>query len=142
MTSAADEKDAIRELMARYCHALDACQFGEVASLFAEEGEWTTTYGSARGRAQIEALLTSVVPKPGEGPQRKHYITNIIVTLAGDRASARSDYLVVRESERGLMPVMGGTYMDEFAKREGVWQFVKKQLVHDIVGDMALKTKK
>ena len=64
--------------------------------------------------AQIEALLTSVVPKPGEGPQRKHYITNIIVTLAGDRASARSDYLVVRESERGLMPVMGGTYMDEF----------------------------
>jgi uncharacterized protein (TIGR02246 family) len=142
MTSAADEKDAIRELMARYCHALDACQFDEVASLFAEEGEWTTTYGSARGRAQIEALLTSVVPKPGGGPQRKHYITNIIVTLAGDRASARSDYLVVRESERGLMPVMGGTYMDEFAKREGVWQFVKKQLVHDIVGDMALKTKK
>jgi hypothetical protein len=40
------------------------------------------------------------------------------------------------------MPVMGGTYMDEFAKREGVWQFVKKQLVHDIVGDMALKNKK
>ena len=81
MTSAADEKDAIRELMARYCHALDACQFGEVASLLRRGGEWTTTYGSARGRAQIEALLTSVVPKPGEGPQRKHYITNIIVTL-------------------------------------------------------------
>jgi uncharacterized protein (TIGR02246 family) len=142
MTSSADEKDAIRELMARYCHALDACQFAEVASLFAEEGEWTTTYGSARGRTQIEALLTGVVPKPGEGPQRKHYITNIIVTLAGDRATARSDYLVVRESERGLMPVMGGTYTDEFAKREGIWQFVRKQLVHNIVGDMALKNKK
>jgi uncharacterized protein (TIGR02246 family) len=142
MTSAADEKDAIRELMARYCHALDACRFGEVASLFTEDGEWTTTYGSARGRAQIEALLASVVPKPGEGPQRKHYITNIIITLAGDRAGARSDYLVVRESERGLMPVMGGTYMDAFAKREGMWQFARKQLVHDIVGDMALKNRR
>jgi uncharacterized protein (TIGR02246 family) len=142
MTSAADEKDAIRELMARYCHALDACQFGEVASLFTEDGEWTTTYGSARGRAQIEALLASVVPKPGEGPQRKHYITNVIITLAGDRASARSDYLVVRESERGLMPVMGGTYMDAFAKREGMWQFARKQLVHNIVGDMALKNRR
>ena len=141
MTSAADEKDAIRELMARYCHALDACQFGEVASLFAEDGEWTTTYGSARGRAQIEALLTSVVPKPGEGPQRKHYITNIVITLAGDRADARSDYLVVRESDGGLMPVMGGTYMDTFVKREGGWQFARKQLVHNIVGDMALKNK-
>jgi uncharacterized protein (TIGR02246 family) len=141
MTSAADEKDAIRELMARYCHALDACRFGEVASLFAEDGEWTTTYGSAHGRAQIEALLTSVVPKPGEGPQRKHYIANILITLAGDHASARSDYLVVRESERGLMPVMGGTYMDKFVKREGGWLFARKQLVHNIVGVMALKNK-
>ena len=142
MTSAADEKDAIRELMARYCHALDACQFGEVASLFAEEGEWTTIYGSARGRAQIEALLTSVVPKPGEGPQRKHYITNIIVTLAGDRASARSDYLVVRESDNGLLPVMGGTYKDAFVRQDGSWRFSRKELVHDIVGDMALKSRR
>src|SRR5262245_62344332 len=63
MTSTADEKDAIRELMARYCHALDACKFSEVASLFAEDGEWTTTYGKARGRTQIETLLASVVPK-------------------------------------------------------------------------------
>jgi uncharacterized protein (TIGR02246 family) len=140
MTSAADEKDAIRELMARYCHALDACKFREVASLFAEDGEWTTTYGSARGRAQIESLLAGVVPKPGEGPQRKHYISNIIVTFAGeDRASARSDYLVIRESPAGLMPVMGGTYLDIFVKQEGQWQFARKELVHNIVGDMALK---
>jgi uncharacterized protein (TIGR02246 family) len=140
MTSTADEKDAIRELMARYCHALDACRFSEVASLFAEDGEWTTTYGSACGRAQIESLLASVVPKPGEGPQRKHYITNMIVTLASeDRASARSDYLVIRESQGGLIPVMGGTYLDIFVKREGGWQFVRKKLVHNIEGDMALK---
>jgi len=140
MNSAADEKDAIRELMARYCHALDACRFGEVASLFADDGEWTTTYGKASGRMQIEILLASVVPKPGEGPQRKHYITNIIVTLAGeDRANARSDYLVIRESPGGLIPVMGGTYLDNFVKREGEWQFLRKELVHNIAGDMGLK---
>ena len=140
MISTADEKDAIRELMARYCHALDACRFGEVASLFAEDGVWTTTYGNARGRTQIETLLASVVPKPGEGPQRKHYISNIIVTLAGeDRANARSDYLVIRESPAGLIPVMGGTYLDMFVKREGEWQFLRKELVHNIAGDMGLK---
>ena len=140
MTSTADEKDAIRELMARYCHALDACEFSEVASLFTEDGEWTTTYGKARGRTQIEALLASVVPKPGEGPQRKHYTSNIIVTLtSGDRASARSDYLVIRESPGGLIPVMGGTYLDIFVKCEGEWQFLRKELVHNIAGDMGLK---
>ena len=139
MSNTADEKDAIRELMARYAQALDAGRFAEVASLFAEEGVWTTTYGTARGRSEIAAMFERVVPKKGEGPQRKHYITNIIVTLAGDTAQAVSDYLVVRESERGLLPVMGGTYRDAFVKRAGVWQFARKELQHDIVGDMALK---
>ncbi len=144
MPSAADEKDAIRETMARYCYALDACRFADVAALFAEDGEWTTNYGSARGRKEIEALLTSNVPKPGEGPQRKHYITNIIIKLDGDHADTESDYLVVREPDAGsqlkhLLPVMGGRYKDKFVKRGGVWQFARKELEHHIWGDMALK---
>lgn len=134
-----EDKDAIREVMARYCHALDACRFDDVASLFAEDGEWTTDYGSARGRMEIAAFLASVVPLKGEGPQRKHYITNIVITLDGDHAQTRSDYLIIRESERGLIPVMGGSYHDRFVRRGGGWFFARKELVHDIVGDMALK---
>ncbi len=139
MTFAADEKDAIREQMARYCHHLDACQFDAVAGVFAPDGEWTTDYGTARGREAIAALLASVVPKPGEGPQRKHYITNILIELDGDGANVRSDYLVVRQADNGLLPVMGGTYRDRFVKQDGKWLFQRKALVHDIVGDMALK---
>jgi uncharacterized protein (TIGR02246 family) len=139
MASAADEKDAIRELMASYAYALDACKFTEVAALFTENGEWTTSYGSARGRGEIAALLDRNVPKPGEGPQRKHYITNIIIRLEGETARATSDYLVVRESPSGLLPVMGGRYKDDFVKQGGAWRFVRKELEHHIWGDMALK---
>ena len=139
MSSLADEKDAIREVMARYCHALDAGRFDEVAGLFAEDGEWTTDYGEAQGREAIEALLTRNVPRKGEGPQRKHFITNIVIRLEGDAADARSDYLIIRESDDGLIPVMGGTYLDRFEKRDGEWRFRRKELIHDIAGDMALK---
>lgn len=139
MASVIEEKDAIREVMARYCHALDECRFGDVAALFAVDGEWTTNYGAACGRKAIEALLVSVVPRPGEGPQRKHYITNTLIKVDGDRAESRSDYLVVRESETGLLPVMGGTYLDSFIKIGDEWFFARKQLVHNIVGNMALK---
>jgi len=136
----ADEKDAIREVMARYCHALDAGEFDKVANLFAEDGEWTTDYGSAVGREAIEALITGNVPRKGEGPQRKHFITNTVIDIDGDNADCRSDYLIIRESEEGLIPVMGGTYMDKFVKRDGRWQFRRKELIHDITGaDMALK---
>jgi uncharacterized protein (TIGR02246 family) len=139
MSQAADDKDAIRELMARYCYALDACDFAGVAALFAADGEWTTSYGAARGRHAIEELLASIVPRPGEGPQRKHYITNIVIRLDGDRATATSDHLVVRESEHGLLPVMGGRYIDAFARIDGAWAFARKELEHHISGDMALK---
>lgn len=142
MSNAADEKDAIRELMARYAQNLDAGHFAETAALFADDAIWTTTYGTARGPIEIQAMFERIVPRRGEGPQRKHYITNIIVTLSGDTAEAVSDYLVVRESERGLLPVMGGTYRDSFVKRAGAWRFSRKELQHDIVGDMALKNGK
>jgi uncharacterized protein (TIGR02246 family) len=134
-----EDKDTIREVMAAYCHALDACRFAEVASLFADDGVWTTDYGEARGRAAIEAMLRGIVPVKGEGPQRKHYITNIIIKVTGDAASSISDYLVVRESGPDLIPVMGGTYKDQWVRQDGTWRFQRKELVHDIAGDMALK---
>jgi uncharacterized protein (TIGR02246 family) len=137
-----EDKDAIREVMAAYCHALDKCQFETVAGLFAEDGIWTTDYGHAQGRQAIADMIRSVVPLKGEGPQRKHYITNIIIKVEGDRANSISDYLIIRESGKDLIPVMGGTYRDAWIKTNGNWQFHRKELVHDIAGDMALKNKR
>jgi len=134
-----EDKDTIREVMAAYCHALDAGRFADVARLFADDGVWTTDYGEAKGRAAIEEMLRSIVPVKGEGAQRKHYITNIIIKVNGDRAESTSDYLVIRESGRDLIPVMGGTYKDEWVRQDGTWRFKRKELVHDIAGDMALK---
>jgi uncharacterized protein (TIGR02246 family) len=134
-----EDKDAIREIMAAYCHALDGCRFAEVAGFFADDAVWTTDYGEARGRKAIEDMLRSVVPARGEGPQRKHFITNIIIKVDGDQASSVADYLVVRESGQNLIPVMGGTYRDQWVREGGGWRFKRKEIVHDIGGDMALK---
>ncbi len=142
MSAVLEAKDAIRELMAAYAQALDACRFADVAACFAADGEWTTDYGAARGPAEIEKFISGIVPVKGEGPQRKHYITNIIITVDGDTASAVSDYLIVRESQNGLIPVMGGTYKDRFVKTPVGWRFSRKELVHDIKGDMALKNRR
>lgn len=131
-------KDAIRETMARYCHALDAGDFAGVAALFTVDGVWTTDYGTADGRAAIAAFLATIVPTKGNGPQRKHYICNVVIDVTGPEASSVADYLIIRESETGLIPVMGGTYKDTFRQVDGRWQFTRKTLFHNIAGDMAL----
>ena len=44
------EKDEIRELLARYCFALDADRFEEMAALFTPDGVWETAFGTGTGR--------------------------------------------------------------------------------------------
>ena len=133
------DRDAIRELPQRYCDCVWRGDVDGLVSLFADDGVWTTDYGEAKGRDAIEQMLRSIVPVKGEGPQRKHYITNIIIKVSGDGADSISDYLVVRESGPDLIPVMGGTYKDKWVRQDGTWRFKRKELVHDISGDMALK---
>ena len=101
MSAVLEAKDAIRELMAAYAQALDACRFADVAACFAPDGEWTTDYGAARGPAEIEAFIRGIVPVKGEGPQRKHYITNIIV--AGRRRH-RERRVGLSDRPRGRRP--------------------------------------
>src|SRR5690606_41285936 len=125
-----EEKDAIRETMARYCQALDAGEYDGVAALFAENGEWTTDYDRAVGPAAIEAMLTRNVPRKGEGPQRKHYVANSVIDGNGEEATAVSNYLIIRESENGLIPVMCGTYKDRVRKRGGQGRFARKEPTH------------
>ena len=45
------DKDEIRELLARYCFALDADRFEEMAALFTQDGVWETAFGTGTGRA-------------------------------------------------------------------------------------------
>ena len=85
----------------------------------------------------IEALVACLSSDLRGGILFKNedHLTNV----DGDSASAVSDYLIIRESENGLIPVMGGTYKDQFRKTPAGWRFSRKELVHDIKGDMALK---
>ena len=69
--SVLEDKDAIREIMAAYCHALDTCRFADVASLFADDAVWTTDYGEARGRKRRKPRLDTQQRRKNQagGPQ-------------------------------------------------------------------------
>ena len=86
-----EDKEAIRELLARYCFLLDGYRLDQFAALFTADGEWTSRNGTAKGPADIERLLRGMVPEPAPGRRRKHFTANIIVDLAGDSATVISN---------------------------------------------------
>jgi 3-phenylpropionate/cinnamic acid dioxygenase small subunit len=131
-----EDKDAIRELLHRYCFCMDEGRFTELAALFTEDGEWIAPYRSVKGPADIAAWLQQSVPPQ---PQRMHYVMNSIIDCDGTRATARSNYLVMVEGTEGPVPSVCGSYDDVLVKRPEGWRFLRRQLIHAFKGDMALR---
>jgi hypothetical protein len=136
---ALEDKDTIRELLAEYCFLLDGYHLKEFGQLFTEDGVWTSRNGSASGPAGIEAFLRELVPPPAPGASRKHFTTNIIIHLDGDRAEVISNFLVVRDSAAGPVISVAGTYRDVVARQGAKWLFSSRELSHDIAGESGLR---
>jgi 3-phenylpropionate/cinnamic acid dioxygenase small subunit len=136
--NAVADKDAIRELLARYCFLLDGYKLKEFAALFTADGEWISRNGQAAGPEAIERLLRGLVPEPAPGKRRKHFTTNILVDLAGDSATVVSNFLVVRDSAAGPVIAVAGTYDDTVVRTNEGWKFKSRRLSHDIAGESGL----
>ncbi len=130
-----EDKDTIRELMHRYCFCMDEGRFAELSGLFADDGVWCAPYRTATGPADIEAWLTQSVPPV---PKRMHYVMNSIVSVEGDAATARSNYLVMVEGPEGPVPSVCGTYADRFVRTPNGWRFQRRELIHAFKGEMRL----
>jgi 3-phenylpropionate/cinnamic acid dioxygenase small subunit len=123
MPTAVDDKDAIRELLAEYCFRLDDGRFAEMAALFTEDGTWDTAFGKAVGHAAIAALAQSLRERAGAArPRAVHLVTNIVIALDGDRARARSNWMVIENNAAGPKIGSGGAYLDDIAKTSGRWR--------------------
>ena len=139
--AALEDKDAIRELLARYCFLLDGYRLAEFAALFTADGEWISRNGKAVGPEAIEKLLRDLVPEPALGSRRKHFTANIIIDLSGDSATVISNFLVVRDSEAGPVIAVAGTYDDIVVRTATGWKFRSRRLSHDIAGESGLNVK-
>ena len=136
MTTPNEDKEAIRELFSEYCFRMDDRRFAELGALFTEDGDWIARYARARGPAEIAALMARNIPAE---PKRKHFVMNSLIRLDGDRASARTSYLVVLQASGArLVPSVAGTYEDVLVRTTGGWRFRERRLVHDLAAELGL----
>jgi uncharacterized protein (TIGR02246 family) len=129
-----EEKDAIREVMAEYCFRLDNGRFPEMAALFTEDGTWDTAFGKGTGRAAIEALVQRIRQSATPLPRAIHHVTNIVIKLEGNIATAFSNWVTVQNSDQGPKVGSAGSYTDEMVKQDGHWLFRYRKIdrfIHD-----------
>ncbi len=140
MASQPEEKEAIRDLMSAYCFHVDNGEFDKFAELFTEDAIFEAgPFGKLQGRKAIHEFINAQVPRPGEGPARKHCTFNHIIRVNGGEARADSYIIVVRESSGGIMASLAGRYEDLLVKEAGEWRFKVRKIHFDISGDLGLK---
>ena len=140
MASILEEKDAIRDLLSAYCFHVDDCEFDKFAALFAADAIFEPgPQGKYQGRDAIRKFISSVVPRAGEGPARKHCTMNHMISVNGSEATANSYIVVVREADGGIIPSLAGRYEDLLVKENGEWRFKVRKIHFDITGDLGLK---
>lgn len=118
-----EEKDAIREMLAKYCYFSDSMDTENFESLWAEDAVLIGPDGTKiEGRQAISEMI-SAGGKSLLGTM-KHLTTNEIISVTGDTATAMCTILVPTQSGNGkIMLKLTGIYRDKLRKLDGVWVF-------------------
>jgi 3-phenylpropionate/cinnamic acid dioxygenase small subunit len=133
------DRAEIENLQARYMFALDWQDAEAYASTFTEDGILDWARGIVRGRAAIRAemdtirarMFTNQSPGTSGPPTRlRHMITNLVLRVDGDRATAKAYWFEMRNDgqEHSVRIIGYGHYDDELRKVNGEWLFASRRI--------------
>ncbi len=123
MSSALEDKEAIRELVARYCHTIDAGRTEEWVACFTEDGVFDSPIlGRWEGRAKLREFTKHYAEWTGDATAR-HNVSNLLIELDGERARVECYLLMTHATAGETHVVVSGTYEHRLAKVDGAWRF-------------------
>src|SRR3954454_22708676 len=131
--------EQIRNLLGRYCEAMDLADWSAVGALFAE-GALTEEHGQdvARGAEAVAGLYRGMVQLYDGTPRTRHLTINTVIEVSGETAMCRSAFLVLQQLEGGpLQPIAAGRYRDRFACSDGTWSFTERAFLLEQTGDLS-----
>jgi uncharacterized protein (TIGR02246 family) len=129
-----EDREEIERLLLDYGRHLDARDFRAYSLLFAKDGEWQGGFGKVAGPAQIQAFMEKAM---GTGPNRAnnyHLLSNFVITVDGDTATAWSRWAFVVPGERGAVISQAGRYDDTLVREDGHWRFRRRVASNDTAG--------
>jgi 3-phenylpropionate/cinnamic acid dioxygenase small subunit len=81
----------------------------------------------------------TVIIHPDGTPRTQHVVSNLVVEVADDRASAAArSYVTVFQAlpDAPLRPIAAGRYADRFVRRDDGWRFAARTVDIRLVGDV------
>ncbi|MEY2855125.1 MAG: hypothetical protein RL030_2257 [Pseudomonadota bacterium] len=143
----ANDRAEIEDLQGRYLFALDWQDPELYASTFTEDGVLVWSGGTVNGRTAIVKEMqqareadakahAAAAPLPAF--KRRHYVSNLVLRVDGDRATARAFWFEFNNDGADRKPYVGayGHYEDDLRRVDGRWLFTRRQIFNEQRKDM------
>ena len=128
------DRHQIYQVLLRYCRGIDRADPELLRSVYhdgAASRHWSREFSDAK----TDFVEFAVRRIEGFGMVTQHHITNCLIEVDGDSASAET-YLIALQPTRvedgtEVLSIIGGRYLDRFERRDGRWGLVKRSVVND-----------
>ena len=143
--TAFDDWHAVQNLLFTFAELTDLGRLDDAVALF-EHATYSHEHvgeGMAvvhRGSADVKAaVLAGTRFFPDGTPRTRHVISNVVIDLDGDVATARSYLTVFQQTDTlPLQPVASGRYVDRFERVDGSWRWADRVIrAGFLVGDIS-----
>jgi len=121
---AIEDRTAIVELTARYCHLARNRDVEGIVDLFCEDGVMQAGDVLEKGRARLRTMYRDALAELGPMP----CVHNHVVALDGDEATGRCS-VEIRMLRNGEAVTAAGHYEDAFRRVGSQWKFARRNLV-------------
>jgi hypothetical protein len=143
----ARDRAEIEDLQGRYLFALDWQDPQLYASTFTPDGVLVWAGGTVTGRQAIVSEMTKAREvdaraaagvAPLRPARRRHFISNLVLRIDGDRATGRAYWFEFNNDIRDRRPYLGayGHYEDELRRVAGHWLFTRRRIFNEQRDDM------
>lgn len=120
--AAMEAKDEIRELTARYCHAVVDGDAETIVGLFCDDGAFRTKKFEYRGDAELRGMYEGGVGAKSHKP----FIQNHVIELTSATEATGRCSVEIRIFENDEAITAAGHYLDAYRKQDGRWLFADR----------------
>lgn len=140
------DKIEIGELQSRYMFAIDWQDAEVYASVFTEDATLEWPEGSAQGREAIKKMIVGLkeyrrklaeFAAPTKAASLRHFVTNRIIKVDGDRATAVAYWMDINNDNQIRMPYIPGYghYEDELIRTADGWRFTSRKVFNETTAE-------
>tara|TARA_R110000796_G_scaffold252001_1_gene384769 strand:+ start:12489 stop:13010 length:522 start_codon:yes stop_codon:yes gene_type:complete len=124
------DKQAIYEILVRYCRGADRCDEALIRSIYHEDAYDDHGYWKGTGYDFAKFLPVRLM---AANLATTHSITNVLIDIEGDSAVSESQVMatLVRHGRPLMADVMGARYLDRLSCRNGRWGIDERTVVLD-----------